>query len=149
MRYRVFETVERPSVLSIDSSSGVRRVCCWAPCGKRGQRHVDSPGTTMNTNSKLPCESFSRVLWNTDGISCSQVATKPTPDSSRHFYWSKSMTAERLERWWVHVNSYSLTSATFANIINSCHRQMNWNAASHKLATHVLNRRRKATDTQA
>ena len=33
-RSRVYVTVERPSVLSFDSSSGMRRVCCWAPCGQ-------------------------------------------------------------------------------------------------------------------
>jgi len=31
----IFRLVQRPSVPSIDSSSGVRLVWCWAPCGRR------------------------------------------------------------------------------------------------------------------
>ena len=59
----------RVSVQSINSSSGVRRVCCWAPAGRRyrsiagagaqhqrrrmqqcGQCHVVSRGTKLNTD---------------------------------------------------------------------------------------------------
>ena len=59
----------RLSVPSIDSSSGVRLVCCWAPCSRRVQaidryllqvpalsskcvrRHVESRGTRFNTDT--------------------------------------------------------------------------------------------------
>ena len=64
MRNGFYETVGtsvRPSVQSIDSSSGGQRVCCWAPCRQEisidsrrwrscGQYHIDSRGTRLNTD---------------------------------------------------------------------------------------------------
>ena len=45
-RSRVYETVERPSIClsvpSIDSSSGVRRVSCWTPRGRRYRSIADA-----------------------------------------------------------------------------------------------------------
>ena len=65
MRSNVYETVERPSVRpsvrrsvplpSIDSSSGVRPVCCWAPRGQeisvdsRRRRSAANAGSVMLT----------------------------------------------------------------------------------------------------
>ena len=62
MRSRVYVTVECPSVRlsvpSIDSSSGVQRVCCWAPCGleiaidSRRRRSVANAGSIVLTTEE-------------------------------------------------------------------------------------------------
>ena len=44
----IYETVERPSVPLFDSS-GVRRVCCWAPCGQEISRQQRAPAPSSNS----------------------------------------------------------------------------------------------------
>ena len=46
----------RLSVASIDSSSGVRRVCCWAPCGQ--EISIDGCGRAVSAVQQVPRRAY-------------------------------------------------------------------------------------------